>query len=477
MKCKGRKSKKQKLSLKYNIQKRVREKTRRMKKEAKKLGLRKKKRKDPGIPNTFPFKAEFLEDIERQKERKEEELAQRRTEAKKQAKVDRETREKETHEASRERELERRRKRAEQVLLQQLDTLRKLLLKAEVFVQVLDARDPLGCRCPELEAYLQENGKRLIFCLAKCDLVTPQHAAQWLLALGKVAPTIAVQVEGGSEGLVDLLRLVGHAPDSSTVEAAKSVAIVGYPGTGKRALVKALRKEVKGSSAWLLEAIGRLRQAEDFEGEAAAANALHLAIRGILPKDAVATAHDKSGVDPLLVVKNLLERAGAQAVMRRYRIPAFEGVEGFLSTWSGDRQVKTKRGKDPTVQTAAVKYIFELAASPGCSCAPPSTDLDGVGTLWTSHANSRAALEAVMKAQLDLLQSRDSLNCSAAKSLVLESRGTGPSIALKELMEGEKAEDDEASAEDDDMEGEGEEEEDLEGDEEEDLDDDDMEED
>ncbi|CAE8614019.1 unnamed protein product, partial [Polarella glacialis] len=69
MKCKGNnKSKKQKLSLKYNIQKRQREHKRRVKKEATKLGMKKRVKKDPGIPNSWPFKAEMLADIERLKE-------------------------------------------------------------------------------------------------------------------------------------------------------------------------------------------------------------------------------------------------------------------------------------------------------------------------------------------------------------------------------------------------------------------------
>ena len=40
-------------------------------------------------------------------------------------------------------------------------------------LQVLDARDPLGTRCPYLEQHLKKNSrhKHMLFLLNKCDLV------------------------------------------------------------------------------------------------------------------------------------------------------------------------------------------------------------------------------------------------------------------------------------------------------------------
>jgi len=488
----NRKSKKQKLSQRYNIQKRIKEHKRRVKMEAKKLGLKKKVRKDPGIPNSLPWKAELLADIEKKKERRDEELVQKRAEAKKKAKEDRETMTKESQEAHREREAARRAKRAENVELSQLDALRRILLKADVLVQALDSRDPIGCRCPELEAWVKENGKRLIFVLTKADLVPPQQSAQWIQVLGQVGPSVSVQVEAGGEGVAELVQMLGHSPSASSSSTgsasakaaapAEAVGVVGYPGTGKRSLLKAIRREVTGASKWLMEVSGRLRVAEDLEGQEAARFSLHLAMRGMFGKGGGAGQSGPLPAPPgdqaLTVVTSLMEQLGPQALMRRYRLPAFQKTEGFLEAWVQSTNAKTKKGKVPGLEASAQRYLTELATIPGFSSAPPS-ELPAGGTMqWEQHSAARPVIEQLMKAQLQLLLSRDSSSHPAAKGLTLPSGGLGPGVALKELMEGEQA----GGEDDDEMgwyeAGEGEEGGWEEGEEEEEFeDDDDMEDD
>lgn len=451
------------------------------------MGLKKKPRRDPGIPNSLPWKAELLADIERKKEKRDEELAQRKTDAKKKAKDDRETMVKETQEAHRDRETARRAKRAENVELSQLDALRKMLLKADVLVQALDSRDPIGCRCPELEAWVKENGKRLIFVLTKADLVPPQQSAQWIQVLGQVGPSVSVQVEAGGEGVAELVQMLGHSPSASSSSTgstsekaaapAEAVGILGYPGTGKRSLLKAIRREVTGATKWLMEVSGRLRPADDLEEQAAASYSLHLALRGMFGKGGGAGQSGPLPAPPgdqsLAVVAGIIEESGPQALMRRYRLPAFQKTEGFLEAWVQSTNAKTKKGKVPGLEAAAQRFLTELSTSPGFSCAPPS-ELPAGGTIqWEQHSSVRAVIEQLMKAQLQLLQSRDSASHPAAKGMTLPSRGLGPGIALKELMEGEQA----GGEDDEDMDGwveageleeggweEGEEEEDFEDD-------------
>ncbi|CAE7366333.1 Gnl3 [Symbiodinium natans] len=465
----NRKSKKQKLSLKYNIQKRIREHKRRVKKEAKKLGLKKRVRKDPGIPNTLPWKAELLADIEAKKAKREEELAKKKQEAKNKVKQDRLDQQKQSQEMQQQKDVERRKKRAEQVLMSQLEALRKLLLKADVLLQTLDARDPLYCRCPELEAWVRETGKRLVYVLTKVDLILPQQAADWMQVLGPLGPVVCVQVEAGGEGVAQLVQMLGFGPGAKE-EPTQQVGILGYEGTGKKSLLKALRREAPGSTRWLLESVGRLRPADDPEGEAAAAAMLHMATRGLLARG---RASEGPSAEPLDVVRHLLNRAGVPVVMRRYRLPAFDGAEGFLQVWAKTYNIKTKKGKAPGVESAAQLFLQQLAVAPCCSCLPPAQLADAQPSLWTAHS-SRPSMEAVMKTQLGLLRSRDGSSSSAARGLSLPSQGLGPGVALKELME------DDGASEDDDMQDggeEGEEEEWMEGDEEEDLEDDAMEDD
>lgn len=461
----NRKSKKQKLSLKYNIQKRIREHKRRVKKEAKKLGQKRRQRKDPGIPNSLPWKGELLADIEVKKAKKEEELAKKKQEARERTKLDRQQQQKEMEEMHKSKESERRKKRAEEVLMSQLETLQRMLSKADILLQTLDARDPQYCRCAELEAWATQNQKRLIFVLTKVDLVIPQQVADWQQALGQLAPALCVQVEAGGEGVKELLHVLQR---SATGAESSVVGVLGFEGTGKKSLLKALRREqAAGSSGSLqfLDQVGRLRPAEDPEGEQALHFSLHLAMRGLLPKA------KESGAEPLEVVRHFLQRCGPQALMRRYRLPAFDGAEGFLQVWAKTFNVKTKKGKAPGIESAAQLFLQQLATSPCCSCLP-SAQLEGPN-MWEGHL--RQQLESVMKAQLDLLRARDA--SSAARGLTWPSQGLGPQIALQELMEHDDAEDGSDDGMDDDGFEEGEEEEWMEGEgeEEEDGDDDAME--
>lgn len=63
------KSKRVTLKQKYKVLRKVREHHRKTRKEAKKLGLKKRAPKDPGIPNAWPFKQELIQQLAAQKER------------------------------------------------------------------------------------------------------------------------------------------------------------------------------------------------------------------------------------------------------------------------------------------------------------------------------------------------------------------------------------------------------------------------
>lgn len=495
MKTHHKKSKRVKLSLKYNIQKRVREHKRRLKKEAKKLGS-KKVSKDPGIPNSWPFKAEMLQEMERKKEAREKEMAKRHLAAKQKAKKDHKELEADRRKAHHEREAARREKRAAETEAWQKGALRRTLSEADVILEVLDARDPLGCRCVALEAWAQEKGKRIIFVITKADLVTADVAARWLLLLGRAGPTIAVQAEAGRDGVRGLLALLGHAQESAAAgfTAATAVGVVGYAGVGKRALCKAIRQEMKVPVSWLLEAC-RLQPVPSFSPDAA--SSLHSAVRAAVPRGA-ATATSTAAVkasggggaaasgatEMVVLVQHLLTRTTPQALMRRFRLPAFDSAEAFLAAFAKDRDMKTKKGKVPPPENIAKRVITELPALPGCFCAPPEAPPDTSAALWQAHGDKRPNLERVMQEQVEVLKARGSSG-PAVSALSISSAGAGPPVDLSAAFDNEDEEDDlgqcvdageEDNEDDDDMDGEDdEEEEELEGEEEEEMSEEDME--
>mmetsp|Transcript_6640 Transcript_6640/g.5461 ORF Transcript_6640/g.5461 Transcript_6640/m.5461 type:complete len:123 (-) Transcript_6640:9-377(-) len=76
--------------------------------------------------------------------------------------------------------------------------LRKVMGMADVVVEVLDARDPLSCRCKSLEEEILSQGKKVILLLNKIDLVPKEAVQAWLAYLRKDFPTIAFKAARSS---------------------------------------------------------------------------------------------------------------------------------------------------------------------------------------------------------------------------------------------------------------------------------------
>ena len=57
--------------------------------------------------------------------------------------------------------------------------VKKAIEASDVVVQVLDARDPEGTRCQQIEDLISEEGKKLIFAVNKVDLVPEENLKAW----------------------------------------------------------------------------------------------------------------------------------------------------------------------------------------------------------------------------------------------------------------------------------------------------------
>jgi len=57
--------------------------------------------------------------------------------------------------------------------------LKKVIDNSDVILQILDARDPDGCRSDEIEKTVLTANKKLVQVINKIDLVPPQNARAW----------------------------------------------------------------------------------------------------------------------------------------------------------------------------------------------------------------------------------------------------------------------------------------------------------
>jgi nuclear GTP-binding protein len=68
--------------------------------------------------------------------------------------------------------------------------LKKVIDSSDVIIEVLDARDPEGCRSQELEKEVVSAGKKLLLVVNKIDLVPQLNARMWQRYLRREYPCV-----------------------------------------------------------------------------------------------------------------------------------------------------------------------------------------------------------------------------------------------------------------------------------------------
>jgi len=363
------KSKRTTLKDKYKIQKRVVESHRKSKKQAKrdsKAGIvTHKKKKDPGIPNSWPFKQDLLNEIARARELAEnakletkqnksaknlEELVARAdaSRAKFNAKVGAIPQGVDNEEDMRTPKTNL----GEQSRRAYLSTLRKVIDTSDIILQVLDARDPMGTRIhPSIEeTILNHYDKKMVLVLNKIDLIPKDAVSGWLNYLRRSRPTLAIKCgtniksgvgrsdvdcQGalssscgvGVDGLMGLLKNYTRTSGGGG-KTCVTVGIIGYPNVGKSSILNTLKRSRAvgvsprpGFTTSMQEVVldRNLRLIDSpgvvFDDSQNLNDGVSTMLRNCVDADSVE--------DPIPAVKALLDRCSTESLMMTYSIPAF----------------------------------------------------------------------------------------------------------------------------------------------------------
>ncbi|KFO83214.1 Guanine nucleotide-binding protein-like 3, partial [Buceros rhinoceros silvestris] len=372
----------------YKIQKKIREHHRKVRKEAKKRG-HKKPKKDPGVPSAAPFKEELLREAEQRKQRLEElkqkQKLNRQKEHEKRRKLDAKKNEakiKEKAEGKVGESSGKRNTKTDRLLDKNSKKsfcreLKKVIEASDVVLEVLDARDPMGCRCPQLEQAVTCSGgdKKLLLVLNKIDLVPKENLEKWLDYLKKEFPTVAFKSATlmkdrtmvprrrrridlsrttqcfGSKCLLKLLQEHGK-----TLNKPIQVGVVGFPNVGKSSIINSL-KGVRACNVGLTRGVTKSMQIVHVDKQTKmldspsiiadpSNSALALALRSIIDTEESGSAHLFEGVDAIL------NNCSKQKVMMRYTLPDFRNTEEFLTLLAQKRSM-LKKGGVPDMENAA----------------------------------------------------------------------------------------------------------------------------
>ncbi len=237
--------------------------------------------------------------------------------------------------------------------------LAALARRADVVIEVLDARTPHTTRSRRLERLVETLGKPVILALNKADLVPREVAEEWVRryrAEGYEAVYLAAREHKGT-------RVLRRAVNRSTDVRPIVVAVVGYPKPGKSSVVNALRGRSGASTSPVPGSPGYTKKPGLYKGPG---QIYFLDAPGVIPPDgsplekAIRGAPPEKLKDPVRVAVELIK------FIKRYEPKAFEkayGIDGepyeILERIAVKRGWFYKEDHEPLIEQAARTVIID----------------------------------------------------------------------------------------------------------------------
>ncbi|KAJ2316342.1 nuclear GTP-binding protein nug1 [Coemansia sp. RSA 2704] len=400
-----KKTKSKRLTLKHQkkVHRKAAETNRKNRRDAKKNPQKRKLKKDPGIPNLLPFKDKVLQQIEehreqarQDKERQREarsnlhnlnrnldstpksiaELAknaQKRDAAFENAHMDADSDTQETTEGA----VTGRRDNSKRAYYREFQ---KVVQHADVILEVLDARDPLGTRAPQIERMILDAGanKRIILILNKIDLVPREVVEKWLAYLRHEFPTLAFKAStqdqrrnlghaaAGSKkaaslntavcvGAESLIQLLKNYSRNQKIKTAITVGIIGFPNVGKSSLINSLKRSRVcgvGSTPGFTKFVQEIHLDSKLKLLDCPGIVFNSPAQGTqkLDKSAVAEMILRNCIkvelleDPIAPVDIIVQRCNPSALQILYNVPAFLDTRDFLVRLARQRGLLKRQG-------------------------------------------------------------------------------------------------------------------------------------
>lgn len=261
---------------------------------------------------------------------------------------------------------------------------KRVVEMADVVIQVLDARDPLGCRNAKAEKFILQQNKKMILLLNKTDLVPKSNVDDWLRFLKNEFPTIPFKASTQSQRTH--LKVEMHAPPKHGGEATGSecvgaegvlnilknycrdqrlktsitVGVVGVPNVGKSSFINSLKRSRVcnvGSQPGVTRALQEIILDKNiklidcpgivFAEDGADEGVL---LRNVLRPDQLS--------NPAEAIAVIVQRVGVHELARIYGMEDFASIDDFLFVVAKTLG-KVKKGAVPDVEAAAIAVLHD----------------------------------------------------------------------------------------------------------------------
>ncbi|XP_017054187.1 guanine nucleotide-binding protein-like 3 homolog [Drosophila ficusphila] len=467
---KTKKSKRLTGRLKHKIEKKVRDHNKKERRAAKKNPKKgSKKQKLIQIPNICPFKEDILKEVEEAKQRQEAERLARREAFKAEREQNkfkslesmvedadmRSTVHGLMHENDEKDADEKKYKNAvtkEQSLKQYFKEFRKVIENADVVLEVVDARDPLGTRCNEVERAVRgaPGNKRLVLVLNKADLVPRENLNNWIKYFRRSGPVTAFKAstqdqanrlgrrklremksEKAMQGSVCigaelLMSMLGNYCRNKGIKTSIRVGVVGIPNVGKSSIINSL---TRGRSCMVGSTPGVTKAMQEVELDS---KIKLIDCPGIVFTSGGENSHavlknaQRVGdvKDPFTIAESVLKRASKDYFCAMYDITSYDTFEEFFAKKAARMGKFLKKGV-PDVVAAARSVLNDWNTGKIKYCTQPPE----VQEAQSVHISASIVHSEAREFDVENFESMETeilAHCAEKTDDIMEITSTGP---------------------------------------------------
>jgi len=246
--------------------------------------------------------------------------------------------------------------------------LKKVVESSDVLIEVLDARDPEGCRNREIEQQAVSAGKKVLLVINKMDLVPPQNSRLWQRALRRESATVlfkastqhqsnnlaggatlhhksmmqnadmvakmtSLSTAVGTENLMNILKNYARVDGDKQSKGLITVGVVGFPNVGKSSLINSLKKS-KAAATGNTPGITKQMQEIQLDKNIVLLDSPGVCLNTSEQSDSLilrSAVKVEDLVDPIRPIEALINRIESEQLLKYYRIGRFENAENFLA--------------------------------------------------------------------------------------------------------------------------------------------------